>query len=230
MNLNSKMSAHCLWGLNKKCDYEWKAETGNTNIHCQSLSRCLKELRACWPLLSIALHPTNTPHTVAEKSPIQFSIQTRYKATPQSHSSTDPVTLRPSDPPPPPSCRKPGLGEESLSRILIQLSTPRFNFIKVSFVAFPSSTHHFTHNVHPQHSLNRVSVLLVQVSLKSVFLLLLQVQQLLCNISSFLLKNKPRKDVQILAWSWKRLTALTKFSHGFTTNKTKNTKDIEIKS
>lgn len=70
---------HCLWELNQKCDYEWKAETGNTNIHCQSLLRRLKELRAHRPLLPLALHPTNNPthggrkesHSVLYSTPAQ---------------------------------------------------------------------------------------------------------------------------------------------------------------
>lgn len=113
------------------------------------------------------------------KEPHSVLYSTQYKATPPSHSSTDPVTLRPSDPPPPPSCRKPGWGEESLS-LVFSFNYPLLTLTSLkSFFAFPSSTHRFTHNVPPLHSLNRFSVLLVHVSLKSVFLLLLQVQQVL---------------------------------------------------
>lgn len=69
---------------------------------------------------------TPSPHTQwqrrASSSP---SIQAGHKATPQRHSSVDPVTLHPSDPPPTqthshrPSAINPSWGEESPSLLFL---------------------------------------------------------------------------------------------------------------
>ncbi len=234
MNLNSKMSAHCLWGLNKKCDYEWKAETGNTNIHCQSLSRCLKELRACWPLLSIALHPTNTPQTPHTRWQKRAPFSSLFKpGTKPPHRVILLRTLSLSAPPTHhhhPAAVNPG-GVKSLSLVF------SFNYPLLALTSLKSLSLLSPHPPITLHTMFTLNTLWIE---SLFFLFMYPWSQSFCyycksnnyfaTSAVFLLKNKPRKDVQILTWSWKRLTALTKFSNGFTTNKTKNTKDIAIKS
>lgn len=55
---------YCSRGLNKKCDYEWKADTEETQTCTVSHSLQLKKSRACWPLLPLT---PQTPHTQWQK-------------------------------------------------------------------------------------------------------------------------------------------------------------------